>query len=126
MILALSYGTSALIEKGMDMYEKGATVAEIKAKLDQMAGNVPNYILIGQLEQLYKGGRMNGAQYFLGSLLKIKPIVQISKEGKLEPIDKVRSERRALQYLVDKVIEANKTGVTKIYILHGNVRPRTF
>lgn len=119
--LSLSYGTSALIEKGMDMREKGASVAEIKEALDQMAGKVPNYILMGQLEQLYKGGRMNGAQYFLGSLLKIKPIVQISQEGKLEPIDKVRSERRALQYLVDKVVEANTNGVTKVYLLQGNV-----
>lgn len=119
--LSLSYGATALIEKGMDMHEKGATVAEIKETLDQIAGNVPNYILMGQLEQLYKGGRMSGAQYYIGSLLKIKPIVQISQEGKLEPIDKVRSEKRALQYLVDKILEANKKGVTKLYLLHGNV-----
>lgn len=63
--LSLSYGTSALIEKGMDMHKKGASVAEIKETLDQLAGNVSNYILMGQLEQLYKGGRMNGAQYYI-------------------------------------------------------------
>jgi len=119
--LSLSYGATALIDKGMEMQENGATVPEIKEALDKMAGTVTNYILMGQLEQLYKGGRMSGAQYYLGSLLKIKPIVQISKEGKLEPIDKVRSEKRALQYLVDKVIDAQKNGVKKVYLMQGNV-----
>ena len=70
-----------------------------------MAGTLHNFILIGQLDQLYKGGRMSGAQFFLGSLLKVKPIVQISKEGELTAIDKVRSEKKALQYLVDKVAD---------------------
>jgi len=118
---SLSYGTTALIEKGIEMYENGATVSEIKECLDQMAGTVNNFILMGQLEQLYKGGRMNGVQFFIGSLLKVKPIVQISKEGKLEAIDKVRSEKRALQYLIDKISDAHKNGITKFYLMQGNI-----
>ena len=86
-----------------------------------MAGMVNNFILMGQLEQLYKGGRMNGVQFFIGSLLKVKPIVQISKEGKLEAIDKVRSEKRALHYLIDKVAAAHKNGITNFYLMQGNI-----
>ena len=119
--LSLSYGATALIQKGIEMYDNGASVAEIKVKLDDMAGKVNNFILMGQLEQLYKGGRMNGVQFFIGSLLKVKPIVQISKEGKLEAIDKVRSEKRALQYLIDKVADAHKNGIRKFYLMQGNV-----
>lgn len=119
--LSLSYGITGLIERGMDMYENGASVAEIKAALDTMTGKCKNFILIGKLDQLYKGGRMSAAQFYLGSLLKVKPIVQISTEGELQPIDKVRSERRALQYLIDKVAEAHRSGVKKIYLMQGNV-----
>lgn len=119
--LSLSYGITGLIQKGMTMYEGGATVPEIKAQLEKMAGTLHNFILMGQLEQLYKGGRMSGVQFFLGSLLKVKPIVTISKEGELVAIDKVRSEKKALQYLVDKVAVGQQTGKKKIYLMHGNV-----
>ena len=119
--LALSYGITGLIEKGMAMYDSGASVLDIKAELEKMAGTVQNFILIGQLDQLYKGGRMSGVQFFLGSLLKVKPIVQISKEGELVAIDKVRSEKKALQYLVDKIAASHHPGRKSIHLMHGNV-----
>src|SRR5690606_20295896 len=98
---SLSYGITGLIEKGMELQNSGRSVSEIKDQLEKMAGTLRNYIYIGQLEQLYKGGRMSGAQFFLGSLLKVKPIIQITADGKLEAIEKVRSEKKALQNLVD-------------------------
>lgn len=119
--LSLSYATTALVEHGMDMYEEGFSVSEIQGKLKEMAGTVNNYILIGNLDQLYKGGRMSGMQFLLGSLLKIKPIIQISKQGELGVIDKVRSEKRAVQYLIDKMKTAYEKGTRNFYIMHGNV-----
>jgi DegV family protein with EDD domain len=119
--LSLSYGITGLIERGIEMYDNGATVPEIEKRLKKMAGTVHNYILMGQLEQLYKGGRMNGAQFFIGSLLKVKPIVHITAEGELQPVDKVRSEKKALQYLVDKVVAGHHAGRRKIYVMQGNV-----
>lgn len=119
--LSLSYGTTALVEHGMDMHENGATIPEIKKALTAIAGRVNNYISFGSLEQLHKSGRVGGLQFFLGSLLKVKPIVQMSKIGELDQIDKVRSEKRAIQYLIDKSIDAYSRGIQKIYIMHGNV-----
>ncbi|MCZ2257450.1 DegV family protein [Sporosarcina sp. G11-34] len=119
--LSLSYGVSGLVERGMELQKNGATVPEIKAELERMAGTLHNYILIGQLDQLYKGGRMSAAQFYIGSLLKVKPIVQISKEGELQAVDKVRSEKRALQYLINKVADAYRSGITKICLMQGNV-----
>lgn len=118
---SLSYGITGLIDKGMDLQKEGASVPEIKIELEKMAGTLKSFIYIGQLEQLYKGGRMNGVQFFLGSLLKVKPIIQITTDGKLEAIEKVRSEKKALQYLVDKVAEAHPKGKGKIYLMEGNV-----
>lgn len=119
--LSLSYGVTGLVERGMEMQDEGATVPEIEAELKKMAGTMHNYILMGQLEQLYKGGRMSAAQFFIGSLLKVKPIVNITTEGELQPVDKVRSEKKALQYLVDKVVAGHNAGRRKIYMMQGNV-----
>ncbi|MFS0690859.1 DegV family protein [Sporosarcina sp. 179-K 8C2 HS] len=118
---SVSYGITGLIDKGMELQNEGASVPEIKTELAKMAGTLKNYIYIGQLEQLYKGGRMTGVQFFLGSLLKVKPIIQITTDGKLEAIEKVRSEKKALQYLVDKVAEGHPKGNGKVYLMQGNV-----
>lgn len=119
--LSLSYGTTALVEHGIDLYESGATVETIQQTLTEMAGTIQNYILIGSLEQLYKGGRVSGMQFFLGNLLKIKLIIQASPEGKLVPIDKIRSEKRAIQYLLTKMEDAYANRVRKFFIMQGNI-----
>lgn len=119
--LSLSYGITGMIERGMEMQDSGVPIPEIIAQLEKMPGTMHNYILIGKLDQLYKGGRMSGVQFFIGSLLKIKPIVQITNEGGLHAIEKVRSEKKALQYLIDKVVEGHHAGRRKIHIMHGNV-----
>ena len=57
------------------------------------------------LDNLKKGGRIGGAQALLGSLLSIKPIVDIST-GKVEEAGKARTRKKALEVLRDKVAEA--------------------
>ncbi len=120
--LALSYGLTGLIERGLELQKQGLEAEEIAEHLQKEVHNLRNYILIGNLTQLYKGGRMSGAQYYIGSLLKVKPIVQLSAEGELVPIDKVRSHKKAIQYLLDHVKEDHeKYGVDTFQIMHGHV-----
>lgn len=117
---SLSVGITGLVERGMQLAETDKSPEEIAETLKTYTSNFRNYILIGELDQLYKGGRMSGVQFFLGSMLKIKPIVQITPEGELQAIDKVRSEKKAMQYLVDRISESyQKDGITKVYLMHG-------
>lgn len=51
----------------------------------------------------------------------MKPIIQASSEGELVIIDKVRSEKRVTQYLIDKMQTACTEGVQHFYIMHGNI-----
>ena len=60
------------------------------------------YFALDTLENLQKGGRIGRAQAFMGSLLKVKPILQIS-EGEVLPVDRPRNMRRALQRLEELV-----------------------
>ncbi|MFC4410766.1 DegV family protein [Chungangia koreensis] len=117
---SLSVGITRLVERGMELAETGKSPEEIAETLKTYTSNFRNYILIGELDQLYKGGRMSGVQFFLGSMLKIKPIVQITPEGELQAIDKVRSEKKAMQYLVDRISESYQNdGISKVYLMHG-------
>jgi DegV family protein with EDD domain len=53
---------------------------------------------VDTLEYLRRGGRIGGAQAWLGSALKIKPI--LSLEGEITPVERVRTSRRALERMV--------------------------
>ena len=120
--LALSSGITKLVERGIVLQERGMNLEEITAQLRNEVKNFRNYILIGNLNQLYKGGRMNGVQFFLGNLLQVKPIIQLTEQGELKALDKVRSQKRALNYLIDKAVDDyEKEGVRSIDLMHGNV-----
>lgn len=119
--LALSYGLSGLMERGLELEKEGLNTEQIAQKLEKETQDFRNYILIGNLTQLYKGGRMSGAQYYIGSLLQVKPIVQLTPEGELKPVDKVRSHKKAVKYLIDHAVIDNKEfGADSFQIMHGN------
>lgn len=121
--LALSYGLSGLIERGLELEKQGLDAEQIAKKLETETADFRNYILIGNLTQLYKGGRMSGAQYYIGSILQVKPIVQISAEGELKPIDKVRSHKKAVKYLIDHAVKDNQElGIETFQIMHANTK----
>lgn len=90
---------------------RAAEAAETGASLDQVAelstGLVRRTRLlgaIGNLEQLRKGGRIGGAAAFLGSLLSVKPIIEV-RNGVVERESAQRTRRRSLEYLASKVAE---------------------
>jgi DegV family protein with EDD domain len=58
------------------------------------------------LEYLKRGGRLSGAQAFVGGLLDLKPILEL-RDGKVEPVERVRTKRKALDRVLD--IIAGKT-----------------
>ena len=68
------------------------------------------------LDNLKKGGRIGGAQALLGSLLSIKPIVDIST-GKVEEAGKARTRKKALEVLRDKIAEAG--AIEHLCVTHG-------
>lgn len=118
---SLSAGITGLVEKGLQLQDEGQSCQEIAVELREMVSKFRNYILIGNLTQLYKGGRLSSAQFYLGSLLKIKPIIQINHLGELQELDKVRSHKKAIQYLINKAVEAaTKDSLQHVYIMHAN------
>ena len=105
----------------MDLAEQKMDYKEIAAQLREDARKIENYLLLGSLDQFYKGGRMSGTSYLLGNLLNIKPIIRIF-DGKFELFEKVRSEKKAVKRMVELFENANTKGtIDKLYIMHGNV-----
>lgn len=91
---------------------EGASMAECKALAEQARDHVGVYLTVDTLEFLHRGGRIGGAQRFLGTALNLKPILEI-RDGRVEAVERVRTRGKALDRLVELVAErcAGKTPV---------------
>jgi DegV family protein with EDD domain len=72
------------------------------------------------LEFLRRGGRIGGAQAFVGSLLDMKPILDL-RDGRVEPIERVRTKRKAIDRVMDIIVErASGKSPIRLATLHAN------
>ena len=72
------------------------------------------------LEFLRRGGRIGGAQAFMGSLLDMKPILDL-RDGRVEPIERVRTKRKAVNRVMDIIVErASGKSPVRLATLHAN------
>ncbi|MBD8067634.1 DegV family protein [Bacillus sp. PS06] len=118
--LSISYGMSELILKGIQLIEQNLEIKDVVTQLKKQVATCNNFVLISQLEQLYKGGRMSGAQFLLGNLLQIRPILTINPEGELGLFDRVRSEKKALSKIIELLKQScEEHHVKQIGIMHG-------
>jgi DegV family protein with EDD domain len=116
----LSYPLTDMLYAAINAHEQGKSVEEIIETINNKVDAYETYVLIGSLDQLHKSGRMNTAQYFLGNLLSVKPIIQLA-DGKIEVVDKVRTEKKAIKKVYDKLTAANNgKDLDKLFILHCN------
>ncbi|MEB1809367.1 MAG: DegV family protein [Bacillaceae bacterium] len=119
---SMSYAITSLIQTGMKLAKDGVEGDTIAQRLREEADKGENYILLGSLEQFYKGGRMSGTQFLIGNLLQIKPIIRINQNGEFEVFEKVRSEKKAVRRLLELIQNAyEKHSISEVQIMHGNV-----
>jgi len=81
---------------------RGGTLDEVVAAAEDAAGKLKLYGAIDTLENLKRGGRIGGAQALLGSMLSIKPVIEV-RDGVVEKESQQRTRSKSLRYLADKV-----------------------
>jgi DegV family protein with EDD domain len=110
---------TALLKKGMELMEAGNSLESVMGQLESLKTTNETYVLIGSLEQLHRSGRMSGLQFFLGSMLNVKPIISI-EEGSLKTKEKVRSDKKAKYRILDYFKSSyEKNNFKEVYILYG-------
>lgn len=99
---------------------QGASLAECKAVAEQARQNSGILFAVDTLEFLHRGGRIGGASRLLGTALNIKPILEIC-EGKVEPVERVRTRSKSLQRLVELAADhVNGHKNVRLSTLHAN------
>jgi len=116
-----SAGLGWMVWEAARMAKAGADVASIKTRLEELIAKMKIYFVVDTLEYLHKGGRIGGAKALLGTMLSIKPLLMIH-EGRVEPVQQVRTRRKALKHMIDLMAQ-DMSGLRGVHlaILHAQV-----
>ncbi len=98
--LGVSFGYGMIALEISRMIKENYSLEDILVKTRELIENTQNIFLFDTLEYLQKGGRLSAAEAFLGTLLKVKPIIT-TKEGALVPLDKVRGRKKIGKWLLN-------------------------
>lgn len=115
--LSVTLGLGMIAVESARRAAAGASQEEIVSLAEGMAARTKVYGSLDTLEYLKRGGRIGAAQALLGSILSIKPCIEVV-DGKVEPGPKQRTRSRALQWLADQV--GAQTGPENLAVLHGD------
>ena len=100
--LAISAPLAQLVEHATAMQRQGASMEAIRDWVESNKQRSCALFTVDSLEYLRRGGRLSGAAAFFGTVLEVKPVLYISPDGKLMPLEKLRGRKRAIKYLVDQ------------------------
>lgn len=87
--------------------EGGADIAAAKSVAEAARATTGVFFAVDTLEFLHRGGRIGGAQRFIGSALNLKPILTVAN-GRVEPVERIRTKAKAHDRIVELVVEQCK------------------
>ena len=103
--------------------KKGKTLEEVLDFAEGAKGNICHWFTVDDLNHLKRGGRVSAAAALFGTMLSVKPVLHVDKEGRLIPMEKCRGRKASLLALVDHM---EKTAVDPerypVFISHGDCR----
>ncbi|MEA2671080.1 MAG: fatty acid kinase fatty acid binding subunit [Chloroflexota bacterium] len=105
----VAIGHNAIVRAAVEAAAQGRAAADIVELIQGIIPRQRSIFTVDSLEYLRRGGRIGGARALLGSVLSIKPVLQVAG-GRIEPHDRVRTYQRALGRIASEVIAA--TGET--------------
>jgi len=100
--------------------QAGENLSECQKVAEKACQNSGVLFVVETLEFMRRGGRIGGAQAFLGTMLNIKPVLEM-REGRIEAVEKVRTKQKAIQHMLDVVAERlkGKTNI-RLAVTHSN------
>jgi DegV family protein with EDD domain len=119
--LSITMGQGTMALTAAKLAAAGTDAATIVRAIESLVPRTRVYGALDTLDNLKKGGRIGGAQALIGSLLSVKPILDLSS-GAVEQAGKQRTRTKSLQYLANLVAEAKAANgtVENVAVMHGN------
>lgn len=114
-------GLGSIVFQAQHWVEQGLDANLIVERIKSLAARQIVYFVVDTLEYLHKGGRIGGAKMFVGSILQVKPILQVI-DGHIEPAESQRTKTRAMARLKELVYKSCPRGnQAKLTIMQADV-----
>jgi DegV family protein with EDD domain len=116
----LSTGIGLLALSAADLRDEGFAADEIAAEIESIKNKVRTSFIIDTLEYLHLGGRCSAMQSIVGSLLQIRPVIEMKPEGTLGIKEKTRgSRKKALALMLDGFkAHMDEIDLRRVFITH--------
>ena len=108
-----------MAEYACKLREEGKDAATIAAELEEFKSRVVILAAVDTLEYLQKGGRLSKAAAAVGELANLKPIITVTKEGKIGVPGKALGRNKALSTLVKMITEKDIDTTFPIYSIYA-------
>ena len=116
----VSYPEAKMALDAAKMAQEGKSLEEIIEHLEFIRDNSMIWFSVETLRYLVKNGRLSGAAGFMGSLMKIKPMLEVTKEGKVESIEKIRTSTKATIRIIEKFLQEVEGKDVEAFIINTN------
>jgi len=115
--MSITGGLGTIIRKAAEAANNGASVDEIVALVENLRSRTRIIATLDTLENLKKGGRIGGAAAMLGTMVQIKPCLDLSS-GEVVEAGRQRTRKKARQWLREELSKAGD--VEAVTIIHGD------
>ena len=106
--------------------QAGERLVECQKVAEHACANSGVLFVVETLEFMRRGGRIGGAQALLGTMLNIKPVLEM-RAGRIEAVEKVRTKQKAVQHMLDIVSERIKgKAQIRLAVTHAHSEPEAF
>jgi DegV family protein with EDD domain len=103
--LRISGPMTLLVLKAHEMYRAGKPMDEVAGWLEANKLRAQAYFIVDDLKYLKRGGRISAAAATVGTMLDLKPVIMEAADGTLTSSDKIRGRKKAMAFIVDKMME---------------------
>ncbi len=120
--LAACGGYGMLVDTAADMRDDGMNIDELCEKLESLKKKIHHWFFTTDLKYFVRGGRVSKVSGFVGTLLKICPLLNVDENGKLVPREKIRTKNAVIEKIVERMVENADNGESydgKCYINHS-------
>ena len=108
--LAASSGYGLMMDDLADMRDAGKPMEELRDFVEANRKKLRHYFFATDLSAFIRGGRISKTSGFVGTLLGICPLLDVDADGKLCPREKIRSKKKVIARIVEKMVETAKDG----------------
>jgi len=102
-----------------ELAEQGKSLQEIMKELEFIRDHNHIYFAVSDLKFLVKNGRLSNAAGFVADVLKIKPLLEIDKNGAVVTVEKIRTFSRAVDRVIEKFLEETEGLDIEPFIIHA-------